>query len=689
MPNPISDNMIYKQFNRKKIEKFLPLFILLLAFGLQTGYLAELRDRFPNSLIDKPFCGVDAEAHIQRAIGLLDGSIPGDNPFYFQPLYPLYLAILRQLLGHSLLLPVFGQALLQVVGIAALYRLGRLTFSPLTGILAALGLATYNYYIFYLPCFDQALLTAPLFLLAVFLLIKYHPRQQPQYLLGAGLAFGAAALSRPTILAILPVVVIWFFWNDLIQKNKTSKIGSIKQFGHNVIFLILPVIIIMLPFTWYNYRVSGQFILLTSNFDINFFTGNNPEAQGFDSLAHIQSQPPVLYFLETIERVHKGETTFTAEALRYVWEQPIDALALTVRKTWLWFGETEQLLIEPFFPLAVWQTRTLALLPLKWQAMMATALLGILLVRGRCRSRTSLLWIIYFTFSLATIIFFIQFRFRLPAIPLVMLFAASLVAIAPRWSRQCPRRFGFVLALLLVLLPLVPGLSLFALLFAGLGLWSYLTQNRQVGYRRRSRTTILLTGAILLYVLLVNLWIRANALASDVSQTMDIYLGPPLVGTSILGQTFQMDCDGLNRIDVTLGTFNHNHDQPITFYLATDTSAQKILFSETFEGNSVRDYQKRSFSFQPVVDSAGRTFFFFIESPTSTPDNAITARGYSSTPIDYYPGGQALTGPPGQLEQLQADFTFKAYCDLTLWEKVQAVFNQPSMVHRQSQKGKT
>jgi hypothetical protein len=307
--------------------------------------------------------------------------------------------------------------------------------------------------------------------------------------------------------------------------------------------------------------------------------------------------------------------------------------------------------------------------------MMVVALLGLLLVRGRCRPRTSLLWIIYFTFSLATILFFIQFRFRLPAIPLVMLFAASLVAIAPRWSRQCPRRFWFVLALLLLLLPLVPGLSLFALLFAGLGLWPYLTQNRQVGYRRPG-ATILLTAAILLYVLLVNLWIRANILASDVSQTMDIYLGPHIAGTSILGQTFQMDCDGLNRIDVILGTFNHRHNQPITFYLATDASAQKILFSETFEGNSVRDYQKRSFSFQPIVDSAGRTFFFFIESPTSTPDNAITARGYSSAPIDYYPAGQAFAGPPGQLEQLQADFAFRATCDLTFWQKVRAVFNQ-------------
>lgn len=51
------------------------------------------------------------------------------------------------------------------------------------------------------------------------------------------------------------------------------------------------------------------------------------------------------------------------------------------------------------------------------------------------------------------------------------------------------------------------------------------------------------------------------ALAADVSQTLDHYLGPPLAATGILGQTFQMDCDGLNRVEVTLGTFNEQHDQ--------------------------------------------------------------------------------------------------------------------------------
>ena len=137
-------------------------------------FLLELQGSFPGKFGQAPFCGVDAVAHIERSYGLLDGSVPGNKVFYFTPLYPFFLIVLRETLGHSLLLPIFVQALFQIAGIAALYTIGRVVFSTFTGTLAALGLATYAYYLFYLPCFDQTLLTTPALTLIVFFLIKYH-----------------------------------------------------------------------------------------------------------------------------------------------------------------------------------------------------------------------------------------------------------------------------------------------------------------------------------------------------------------------------------------------------------------------------------------------------------------------------------------------------------------------------------
>ena len=142
----------------------------------------------------------------------------------------------------------------------------------------------------------------------------------------------------------------------------------------------------------------------------------------------------------------------------------------------------------------------------------------------------------------------------------------------------------------------------------------------------------------------------------------------------MLGQTILMDCNGLNTIDLTLGTLSDRHDQPVTFYLASGPSADATLYAETFEGSSVADFQKRRFTFPAIPDSAGQSYFFYIVSTGSTPDNAITARGYSDSPVDHYPNGSAFAGRLGELQPLQADFAFGAYCSLTAWQKVEALF---------------
>jgi hypothetical protein len=653
------------------LQKIIPLLILLLALFLQMRYLAELRENFPDGFANQPFCGVDANAHVARASGLLAGTVPGDRTFYFIPFYPLYLSILKNLFGDSLLFPIFIQALLQLVGIAALYGLGRLVFSPLAGALAALGLATYNYYLFYLPCFDQVLMTLPFLTLAVFFLAKYDCQQKSWYLLAAGITLAAATLSRPTILMIYPVIIIWLYF--ILRRKKANRVSlsqTLWLLGKNAVLLLLPFLIAAAPITWHNYRITGRFILLSDNFDVNLYTGNNPDATGLDTLAHILSQPAVLRFEELFPRVENGETTLTAEVIRYITEQPADWLALTVTKTRFWFGEMDERLVSPYFPLTVSHSRTLAPLPLEWQATTIVALLGILFVRGRSWPRTILLWLVYGTLSITTILFFIQLRFRLPFAPFVILFAASVLAGAPSWYRQNSWRFWAVLIVLLLLYPIVPPLWIFILLFVGLGLWTGRRQTKAVSTRPSPRLSLLLSLLCCLYLLAIGWWLRAEALASDVSQTIDHYLGPPLAATGILGQTFQMDCDGLNRVEVTLGTFNEQHNQPVVFHLATDLSADVILFSEAFDASSVKDYQKKSFSFKPIPDSAGRTYFFFIASPASTPQNAITARGYTNTPVDRYPAGSAWGGQLGLLQQLDADFAFGAYCDLSPGQKM-------------------
>jgi len=654
-----------------RLKKILPFVILLLAFFLQMQYLAELRDIFSNGFA-QPFCGIDAIAYDQRASGMLDGSVPGERPFYFIPLYPSLLAMLKTSLGNSILLPIFMQALLQILGIAALYSLGRMIFSPLVGILAALGMATYNYYIFYLPCFDQSLLTTPFFTLTLYFVIKHYHSQKPNWLVAAGVTLALTILSRPTVLLVLPIIIGWLYFTRPITNRHQLILGfidisprALRVLGRDIVFLTLPFIILVAPITWHNYQATGRFILVSDNFDVNLFTGNNPDASGLDTLAHAQGQPAELRFREAMERQKSGETTLTAEAVEYIVNQPGDWLALTATKTWLWFGEVDERLVTPVFPLTIENSKILSSLPLDWQALAIAALLGLLLVRGRSRSQTMFLWLVYGVFSLVTILFFIQLRFRLPFLPFVLLLAASLMASARQWHHTKSWRFWLTLTILLILFPLVPSLWIFVLFFAGFGLFP----DKSIWSTKKTRAILILLS-ISVYLLLVGLWVKTEARASDASQTIDHYLGPPLVGNGILGQTFAMNCNNLNQIEVTLGIFNHQHDQPVTFNLATDSSGRQIIYSETFDGSSVTDHQKKIFSFEPVPDSAGRTFLFFLSSPTSTPENAITARGYSDTPVDHYPAGQALAGDLNGLQKIDADFAFTASCQTSWAERL-------------------
>ncbi|MEM7345581.1 MAG: glycosyltransferase family 39 protein [Chloroflexota bacterium] len=644
-------------------QNLFPLLILLVALFLQMSYLIELRQIYPDSLTQAPFCGVDAKAHLERAKGFLDGSVPGDQVYPFTPLYPFYLIVFKEFLGHSLWLPIFVQALLQLVGIAATYALGKMLYSPLTGLLAMAGLASYNYYTFYLPCYDQALLTTPTLLLALVLLFRYQDRRNHVTLFVMGGVLAIAILSRPTILMTLPFMIGWLF----LQRD------SIQRFSQHLIILIIPLALSILPFTWHNYQVSGQFLLISNNFGINLFTGNNLDASGFDTLAHAQSQPGVLRFLETVDLVYKEETTFEAEVFHYLRTEPNDAFNLLLTKSWLWFGETELPLIEPFFPLTIDQSSLLRQLPLTWQAVSILAILG-LFVRSRVPSRQRLIWVVYGIFSAFTILFFIQMRFRLPFLPFIMISAAAFLANSSHLREKQPGYFWTIVGILIILSAMIPGVGFLAFLVVTLGLWRYLSDQTEPLNQQRLMTRWL-WGGVLLCLIITTLWQRAEQAATDVGQSIDIYLGPPLVGETVLGQTFEMDCDGFNRLDITLGVFNQPSDQPVTFGLTRGVGSTEILVSETFEGTDINDYQIKTVYLEPLPNSSGETFFFYITSPTSTADNTLTARGYSDTPIDYYPKGTAFAGVFSNLQPIQADFAFTAYCQLSPWQKITALFS--------------
>jgi hypothetical protein len=83
-----------------------------------------------------------------------------------------------------------------------------------------------------------------------------------------GFSFGLAVLLRPLFLLILPFVLLWVWYSVHHQKRLSS-----------IPFIILTVgiiVVMILPFTLYNYLRFDRFVLLNTNSGYAFFWGNHP-----------------------------------------------------------------------------------------------------------------------------------------------------------------------------------------------------------------------------------------------------------------------------------------------------------------------------------------------------------------------------------------------------------------------------
>jgi 4-amino-4-deoxy-L-arabinose transferase-like glycosyltransferase len=86
-------------------------------------------------------------------------------------------------------------------------------------------------------------------------------------MVGMGLCLGAAVLLRQLFLIFVPLLFLWFYWVKRWQWRK-ALIGLIPT--------ALVIVLMILPFTVYNYSRFDRFVLLNTNSGFAFFWGNHP-----------------------------------------------------------------------------------------------------------------------------------------------------------------------------------------------------------------------------------------------------------------------------------------------------------------------------------------------------------------------------------------------------------------------------
>jgi len=432
-------------------KPIIPLSIFFFALLIRLIYVWQISD---NPFFSSPI--LDAEKYDQDAWAIAQGDWIGHDVFFQAPLYSYFLGLIYALFGHNYLLPRIVQAVLGALSALFVFRLGARVFDRRVGTLAGLIFALYGPLIFF--CGELLIHTLDIFLVCLFLLALDSLMDRPTRwrLLSCGLIFGICALSRPTILIIFPIALLWICLR-------------LKDRGHAAALFVLGSALAILPVTIRNYAVGQDFVLISSQSGVNFYMGNNAHGDGHTAWVPgtpkdwwAEGYPATIRIAENAAGRELKPSEISAHwwrrALNDISQKPAHWAGLLLTKTRLLLSGHEISNTEDIY----FQTRWSGLLSLllwdriiafPWGIVFPLALLGLALQPYWHRQ-----WhlnLFQAAYALSIVLFFVIARYRLALAPILCLWSAVAVIELLRIIRRKqvkPYAITLVSAVLLIVL---------------------------------------------------------------------------------------------------------------------------------------------------------------------------------------------------------------------------------------------
>lgn len=391
-----------REINKKSLILILGL-IFLIALIIRIIFVIY----FPQRVVEYDAADYDALAR-----NLLAGEgysvIPGIPTAGREPGYPLFLAVIYYLFGHSFLIVRVVQAFLGALTSLMIYFLGKELYNKSIGIVAALAIALYPSHIgitgfLYTEIFYT-------FLLAVFTyaLVKVGKTPTVKKFLALGFLLGTVTLTRGAIL-LFPVFIL--FGMFLIEKNR-------RKIWVNFTFLLVGMLAVLSLWITRNFITFNHFIPTATRSGIALWIGSDLPSQGMWPGA---PYPPFEKILEEAKKegLNEVETDkkFREEAIKNVKAHPKEATKLFFKKfVYLWG--------KPFGVHTLTELKGgLFLKPYLFfhRYLVITGLLGLLF---SLRNWRKVLWpiLILVYFSLIHMASVAHARYAIPLMPLVIVF---------------------------------------------------------------------------------------------------------------------------------------------------------------------------------------------------------------------------------------------------------------------------
>ena len=400
------------------------LFIFLLALFLRSLYLMEIKDVGVFSLL----LG-DAKSYATWAQDISKGNWLGSRVFYQAPLYPYFLAVYYSVFG----LNPFGIRLIQILlGAAAcllIARAGRHFFSNQAGLLSGLLLAIYPTAIFFDGLIQKAVLNLFFMTLLLFLLGKNHSQPSGKLWFACGLVLACLGLTRENALILVLPISLW------LLHHFCAEAGERKKWMAWTCLFLLGLSIGLFPVALRNKMVGGDFALTTAQFGPNFYIGNHHNASGMyeplrggrGSWRYEQQDALALAEQAVGRHLSPSEVSrfWTHKTLDEILSNPGDWILLMAKKWLLFWNFIENSDTESQYAYENWSVILNVLGRfLHFGVVASLAIFGICMTAKDFR-KLWLLHLLVIFYAASVTLFFIFARYRLPVVPLVVLFAAA------------------------------------------------------------------------------------------------------------------------------------------------------------------------------------------------------------------------------------------------------------------------
>ncbi len=403
------------------------LIVFFLALVVRLVFLWQMQG---NPFFSLPL--VDEKAYTDFARQLVDsGSLPS-GPFWQAPLYQFFLTLIYFFFKEDFFNVVrLIQVLLGAVNCGLIYLVARQylenrTVAVIAGIIAA----------FYAPfLFFEYQLLSPVVeiffnLLILLCFVRYLLFRRTGVLLLAGLLIGLSAITRGSILLLVPFFLVKLFREHRFKRLRVS-LGFLAC-------IIIPII----PVTVYNYSQCREFIPLSYNAGCNFYLGNNADYEETMSISpgfawnRFVGQPR----REGIKGYNEHSNYFFKKSVEFIKGRPAQYLALLGKKALL-FCNGDELMRNTYiysfrqysslFALLLWKR----FLAFPFGLLFPFFLLGLVL-GPKLKGGKNILYYYLLILSIFAVSFFVVSRYRLPVVPVMIIFAAQGIYSLFLWFRS-------------------------------------------------------------------------------------------------------------------------------------------------------------------------------------------------------------------------------------------------------------